>query len=82
MNRTYLVMLRRYGLYSAIIDAFDQELHAIARDERPALERLIHRVMDGEEIDLSKLSSDELWYVKTTRVLLGQTLYSDSWLEL
>jgi 5-methyltetrahydrofolate corrinoid/iron sulfur protein methyltransferase len=38
--------------------------------------------MDGDEIDLSKLSNDELHYVKTTRVLLGQTLYSDSWLEL
>ena len=82
MNRTYLIMLRRYGLHSAIVDAFDQELHAIAKDERPELERLIHRVMDGEEIDLSKLASDEVWYVKTTRVLLGQTLYSDSWLEL
>lgn len=82
MNRTYLIMLRRYGLHSAIVDAFDQELHAIAKDERPELERLIHRVMDGEEIDLSKLAGDEVWYVKTTRVLLGQTLYSDSWLEL
>jgi len=82
MNRTYLIMLKRYGLYSAIVDAFDEELHAIARDERPELEKLIHRVMDGEDIDQSRLSSDELQYVKTTRILLGQTLYSDSWLEL
>ena len=59
-----------------------RELHAIARDERPELEKLVHNVMDGDEIDLSKLSNDELHYVKTTRVLLGQTLYSDSWLEL
>ncbi len=81
-NRTYLIMLKRYGLYSAIVDAFDQEIHAIARDERPKLEKLVHNVMDGDEIDLSKLSNDELHYVKTTRVLLGQTLYSDSWLEL
>ncbi len=82
MNRTYLIMLKRYGLYSAIVDAFDQEIHAIARDERPELEKLVHNVMDGDEIDLSKLTNDELHYVKTTRVLLGQTLYSDSWLEL
>ena len=82
MNRTYLIMLKRYGLYSAIVDAFDRELYAIARDERPELEKLVHNVMDGDEIDLSKLSNDELHYVKTTRVLLGQTLYSDSWLEL
>ena len=82
MNRTYLIMLKRYGLYSAIVDAFDQEIHAIARDERPELEKLVHNVMDGDEIDLLKLSNDELHYVKTTRVLLGQILYSDSWLEL
>jgi 5-methyltetrahydrofolate corrinoid/iron sulfur protein methyltransferase len=75
-------MLKRYGLFSAIVDAFDRELYAIARDERPELEKLVHNVMDGDEIDLSKLSNDELHYVKTTRVLLGQTLYSDSWLEL
>lgn len=82
MNRTYLVMLKRYGLYSAIVDAFDNELHAIARDERPELEKIVHRAMDGEEIDLAKLSGDEIPYVKTTRILLGQALYSDSWLEL
>jgi 5-methyltetrahydrofolate corrinoid/iron sulfur protein methyltransferase len=82
MNRTYLIMLRRYGLYSAIVDAFDKELHVIARGGRQDLEGLIHRVMDGEEVDLSLLTSEEIPYVKTTRVLLGQTVYSDSWLEL
>jgi 5-methyltetrahydrofolate corrinoid/iron sulfur protein methyltransferase len=43
---------------------------------------LIHRVMDGEEMDVAGLSKEEGEYVKTTRVLMGQTLYSDSWLEL
>lgn len=76
------MMLKRYGLYSAIVDAFDKELHAIARDERPELEHLVHRVMDGEDVDLSALSEDEVHYVKTTRVLMGRSLYSDSWLEL
>jgi 5-methyltetrahydrofolate corrinoid/iron sulfur protein methyltransferase len=33
-------------------------------------------------VDLLKLSKEEIEYVKTTRVLLGKTLYSDSWLEL
>lgn len=82
MNRTYLVMLKRYGMYSAIVDAFDRELIAIARGEMPELEALIHRVMDGEETDPSRLSREEVNYVKTTRVLMGQTLYSDSWLEI
>jgi 5-methyltetrahydrofolate corrinoid/iron sulfur protein methyltransferase len=38
--------------------------------------------MDGEAVDTARLSKEEVEYVKTTRVLLGQTLYSDSWLEL
>jgi 5-methyltetrahydrofolate corrinoid/iron sulfur protein methyltransferase len=82
MNRTYLIILRRYGLYSAIVDAFDKELFAIARGERPDIENLVHNVMDGETVELSRLSRDEMQYVKTTRVLMGQNLYSDSWLEL
>lgn len=82
MNRTYLMMLKRYGMYSAIVDAFDNELRAIARGEMPGLEALIHRVMDGEEVDLSRLSQEEGDYVKTARVLMGQILYSDSWLEV
>jgi hypothetical protein len=38
--------------------------------------------MDGEEVDLKKLSKEQADYVKTTRVLIAKTLYSDSWLEL
>jgi 5-methyltetrahydrofolate corrinoid/iron sulfur protein methyltransferase len=82
LNRTYLIMIKRYGIYSAIVDAFDKELMAIVKGERQELEALVHRVMDGEQIDISGLSNDEINYVKTTKVLLGQTLYSDSWLEL
>ena len=82
INCAYAVMLQRHGMYSAIVDAFDKELHAIAKGKIPELEALIHRVMDGEEVDVTKLSKEEGEYVKTARVLLGQTLYSDSWLEL
>jgi 5-methyltetrahydrofolate corrinoid/iron sulfur protein methyltransferase len=38
--------------------------------------------MDGEEIPLASLKKEEADYVKTTKVLIGKTLYSDSWLEL
>ena len=31
---------------------------------------------------MGSLSKEEKDYVKTARVLLGQSLYSDSWLEL
>jgi 5-methyltetrahydrofolate corrinoid/iron sulfur protein methyltransferase len=82
LNRTYLIMIKRYGIYSAIVDAFDTELRAIVKGKRPELEALVYKVMDGEEVDISKLSKEEMNYAKTARVLLGQTLYSDSWLEL
>jgi len=82
LNRTYLVMIKRYGMYSAIVDAFDAELREIARGNRPDIESLIFRVMDGESIDMSALSREEADYVKTAKILLGHTLYSDSWLEL
>ena len=38
--------------------------------------------MDGEPVEMSGLSKEEMDYVKTARVLLGKALYSDSWLEL
>jgi len=82
LNRTYMIMLMRYGLYSAIVDAFDDELIAIARGKKPELVDLVHRVMDGEKPDLSSLSEEEAKYVKTVRVLTGESLYSHSWLEI
>jgi len=82
LNQTYLVMLERYGMSSAIIDAFDEEIKMFARGKRENLIKLIYRVMDKDPIDLSSLSKEEANYVKTTRVLMGQILYSDSWLEM
>lgn len=81
LNRTYLVMLERYGLYAAIADALDPELMALARGERPDIVSLIHRTMDGERIDINALNSEEAKYVKTVRVLNGTALYSHAWLE-
>lgn len=82
LNRTYLIMLMRYGLYSAIVDAFDSELVQIARGKMPEILNLVHRIMDGDEPDPAKLSQKEKEYFKTARVLLGKTLYSHSWLEV
>jgi 5-methyltetrahydrofolate corrinoid/iron sulfur protein methyltransferase len=82
LNRTYLVMLERKGMYSSIADAYDDVLIAIARGERPDIVEVIHKVMDREEIATGSLSKEMQDYVKTARVLLGHTLYSDSWLEL
>ncbi len=82
LNRTYLMMLMKYGLYSAIVDAFDPELISIARGEMPEIVDLVHRVMDGEKPSLSSLTEEKLKYVKTVRVLTGESLYSHSWLEI
>ena len=82
LNRTYLMMLLKYGLYSAIVDAFDSELINIAKGEKPELVDLVHRVMDGEKPDRSSLTKEEVKYVKTVSVLTGESLYSHSWLEI
>ncbi len=82
LNRTYLIMLMKYGLYSAIVDAFDSELVKIARGERPEIVKLVHRMMESEKPDLSSLSEEETKYAKTVRVLTGESLYSNSWLEI
>ncbi|MFH1002926.1 MAG: dihydropteroate synthase [Chloroflexota bacterium] len=82
LNRTFLIMLMRAGLQSAIVDAFDADLVKIARGQRPDIVDLVHRVTDGEKPDLAKLSQEERNYVKTVRVIKGETLYSHSWLEI
>jgi 5-methyltetrahydrofolate corrinoid/iron sulfur protein methyltransferase len=82
LNQTYLLMLERYNMASAIVDAFDEDLKRYARGGQEDLKKLIYRVMDGEELDLKSLNKEEGGYVKTTKVLMGKILYSDSWLEL
>ena len=42
----------------------------------------IWKKMDGEKPDMPSLSQKETEYVKTIRVLSGETLYSNSWLEI
>jgi len=82
LNRTYMVMLERYGHYSVIADVLDEELVTLANGGLQNIVDLIYKVMDGETIDLSSLSKQEVDYVKTTQVLIGETLYSHSWLEV
>ena len=82
LNRTYMIMLMKHGLYSAIVDAFDPELIKIDKGERPEIVDLVYRVMDGDKPDLSSLTEEETKYVKTVRVLTGESLYSYSWLEI
>jgi len=82
LNRTYMIMLGRNGLYSAIVDAFDEDLNAIARGQRQDIIDLVYNVMDGNAVDMASLPREMQNYVKTTRVLLGESLYSASWLDI
>jgi cobalamin-dependent methionine synthase I len=82
LNRTYLAMLMKYDLHSAIVDTFDTELVQIARGKRPDIVELVHKVMDGDMPDIATLSKEMANYAKTTRILTGESLYSHSWLEV
>jgi len=82
LNRTYLMMLMKHNIHSAIVDAFDAELNKIARGERPERVAMIHRIMDGEMPDLASLDPEEAKYAKSVRVVTGEVLYSHSWLDV
>ena len=82
LNRTNLMMLMKYDLYAAITDAFDNELIDIARGRKPGLLQMVHKMMDGERPDIASLAPEEAKYAKTVRVLMGESLYSHSWLEV
>lgn len=82
LNQTYAVMLMRKGMQSIITDPKDDVLNDIAKGKREDIVDVIYKTMDGEEPDMGSLSKELQDYVKTTNVLMGKTLYSDSWLEL
>jgi cobalamin-dependent methionine synthase I len=81
LNRTYMVMLGRNGLYSAIADVLDKDLVRLNKGELPKIVDLIYKTMDGESVDMGSLSKEQQDYVKTAKVLMGETLYSHAWLE-
>lgn len=81
LNRTYMIMLGRYGEYSVIADALDRQLMALNKGEMPEIVKLVYQVMDGEDVNMASLQADARDYVKTAKVLTGEKLYSHSWLE-
>lgn len=82
LNQAYMVMLQKCGMQSVIADPMDDQLIDIAKGNRQDIVDLIYKVMDGEEPDMGSLSKEHQDYVKTVNVILGKTLYSDSWLEI
>jgi 5-methyltetrahydrofolate corrinoid/iron sulfur protein methyltransferase len=82
LNQTYMVMLEKYGMYSVIADPLDDTLIDIAKGKRQDIVDLIYGMLDGNEPEMASLSEEMQNYVKTVKVILGQSLYSDSWLEI
>jgi len=77
-----MVMLEKAGMYSAIADAYDKDLVDIAKGRRQDIVEVVGKVVDDEKIDMASLSKELQDYVKTAKILIKKSLYSDSWLEL
>ena len=82
LNQTFMVMLQRHGMCSVIADPLDEKLADIARGNRQDIVDLIYSLMDGNAPDMDSLSKEMQDYAKTVNVILGNTLYSDSWLDI
>jgi 5-methyltetrahydrofolate corrinoid/iron sulfur protein methyltransferase len=82
LNQTYMVMLQKHGMYSVISDPLDEKLTQIAKGKRQDIVDFIYGMLDGNEPDIASLSKEMQEYAKTVNVILGKSLYSDSWLEV
>jgi 5-methyltetrahydrofolate corrinoid/iron sulfur protein methyltransferase len=82
INRTYVIMLQINGMVSAIVDAFDDELAAVVAGRKPEAVDVVSKIMKREAVDIKSLSPELQNYAKTARVIMGDVLFSDSWLEI
>jgi 5-methyltetrahydrofolate corrinoid/iron sulfur protein methyltransferase len=82
INRAYVIMLQRYGMRSAIVDSFDQELADVVNGKKPDVVKIVYDIMDGKSVDIPSMTKEQQNYAKTARVIMGQVLFSDSWLEV
>lgn len=82
LDRTYLIMLMKYGISTAIVNSYDKDLMAICKGQCQDLVDLVHGMMDGNDPDPSTLQGVALEHYKTYKALSGQAVFSESWLEL
>jgi len=82
INRTYVIMLQRYGMASAIVDAFDLDLADVVNGKKPEAVKIVYDIMDGKSVNIPAMSKEMQNYAKTARVIMGQVLFSNSWLEI
>ena len=74
--------LMKTGLTTAIVNSYDKELMAICNGDRQSDVDMVYGMMEGNDPDPSTLSGVTLEHYKTYKVLSGQILFSESWLEL
>jgi 5-methyltetrahydrofolate corrinoid/iron sulfur protein methyltransferase len=82
MNVTYTAMLCIKGMKSFIADCKDQITMDMAHGKRQDIISVIKRCLDGENVPLNSVSPELQKYVKSANVILGKTLFSDSWLDV
>ena len=82
LNTTYMIMLERSGMKSVISDPLDTTLTDVAKGKRPDIVDVVHQTMDGNAPDLSTLTKELADYVKTVKVITGENLFSDSYLDI
>ena len=82
LNNNFMIMLERYGMKSVIADPIDSELFAVAQGKRPDIVEIVYKAMDGNAPELSSLSKEMADYVKTVKVITGENLFSDSYLDI
>jgi 5-methyltetrahydrofolate corrinoid/iron sulfur protein methyltransferase len=78
INRTLLGVLMAKGLTAAIVDPNDEELMGIINKNNEY--QIIEKIVKGEEVDDSDPLTIKLH--KTYKVLIEETLYAHSYLEL
>ncbi len=82
LNTTYMIMLEKYGMKAVISDPLDINLTAVAKGRRQDIVDVVHQTMDGNAPDPGKLTKELGDYVKTVKVIMGEALFSDSYLEI
>jgi 5-methyltetrahydrofolate corrinoid/iron sulfur protein methyltransferase len=82
LNNTFMIMLERYGMKSVISDPLDTELTDVAQGRRQDIVDVVLQTMDGNAPDLSTLTKELADYVKTVKVINGDILFSDSYLDI
>ena len=65
-----------------ISDPLDTTLTDVAKGRRQDIVDVVYQTMDGNAPDLSTLSKELGDYVKTVQVITGESLFSDSYLEI